>query len=292
MINKGLSYIAAFFLYLLSLLPLRILYLFSDVLYLFLFYGIKYRRHVVLKNLQNSFPEKDLDELRQIEKKFYAYLSDLIFEIIKMFSASPAYIRKRYTFKNLELLRKYEAENKSFLFAVGHYGNWEWNTIATPMITKAQPVIIYKPMNNKYFNDFFIRAREKSGTQMVSMRNTMRKIIELKNELTLTVFASDQTPGNADSYQWINFLNQRTAVFTGIEKIAKSTGYPVVFCDMSVVKRGYYCAEFIEITDTPKETGDLEITEKHVKLLEKKINETPQYWLWSHKRWKANHHRN
>lgn len=286
MINKGLSNLAAFFLYLLSLLPLKILYLFSDVLYLFLFHGIKYRRHVVLKNLQNSFPEKDLEELKQIEKKFYAYLSDLIFEIIKMFSASPEYLRKRYTFKNLELLKKYEAENKSFLFAVGHYGNWEWNTIVTPMVTKAQSVIIYKPMNNKTFDGFFRRAREKSGTQMVAMRNTMRKIIELKNELTLTVFASDQTPGRADSYKWLTFLNQPTAVFLGIEKVAKSTGYPVVFCDMSIVKRGYYCAEFIEITSNPKETAELEITEQHVKLLENKINKTPQYWLWSHKRWK------
>ena len=292
MINKGLSNLAAFFLYLLSLLPLRVLYIFSDILFCFLFYGIKYRRHVVLKNLQNSFPQKNVEELKQIEKKFYAYLSDLIFEIIKMFSASPDYIKKRYTFKNLELIQKYESENQSFLFAVGHYGNWEWNTIVTPLITKAKSVIIYKPMNNKTFDNFFKKAREKSGTQMVAMRQTMRKMIEMKDQLTLTVFASDQIPGNADSYQWITFLNQKTAVFTGIEKIAKSTGYPVVFCDISITKRGHYTAEFVEVAANPKETGNLEITEKYVRLLEDRINETPQYWLWSHKRWKANHHRN
>ncbi len=246
---------------------------------------------MVLKNLQNSFPEKSLDELKQIEKKFYAYLSDLIFEIIKMFSASPDYISKRYTFKNVELIRKYEAENKSFLFAVGHYGNWEWSTIVTPMITKAQPVIIYKPMNNKTFDNFFKKAREKSGTQMIAMRQTMRKMVELRDQLTLTVFASDQIPGNADSYQWITFLNQKTAVFTGIEKIAKSSGYPVIFCDISVTGRGRYCAEFKDVAEFPKETDELEITEKYVRLLENRINETPQYWLWSHKRWKANHHR-
>lgn len=292
MINKGLSNIAAFFLYLLSLLPIQILYLFSHVLYIFLFYGIKYRRHVVYKNLENSFPHKNSDELKQIEKKFYAYLSDLIFEIIKMFSASPAFINKRYTFKNTELLRKYENQNRSFLFAVGHYGNWEWSSVVTPLVTKAKPFIIYKPMNNKSFDAFFKRAREKSGTTMIAMRQTMRKIVELKNQLTLMVFASDQIPGNADSYQWINFLNQKTAVFTGIEKIAKSTNSPVIFCDISIIKRGYYCAEFVDVVENPNESAEFEITEKYVRLLENRINETPQYWLWSHKRWKANHHRN
>lgn len=286
MINKWLSQASIFFLYLISFLPLSILYLVSDIIFILIYYVIKYRRKVVYSNLKNSFPNKTEQEIRSIEKKYFKYLGDLIVETIKMFSASPEFIYKRYTFKNLELLRKYEQQNQSFLFAVGHFGNWEWNTIVTPMVTIAQPIIIYKPLNNKVFDYFFKKTREKSGAKMVSMKNSMRKIVELKNKLTLTVFASDQTPLRRDHYHGLYFLNQPTAVFMGIEKIAKSTGYPIVFGEISVVKRGYYCCEFLSITETPKETKEFEITEKHVKVLENNINKQPEYWLWSHKRWK------
>lgn len=225
-------------------------------------------------------------ELKAIEKKYFSYLADLIFETIKMLSASPSYLKKRYTFKNLELLRSYEEQNRSFLFAVGHYGNWEWNAIVTPTVINALPLIIYKPLHNEVFDVAFKKAREKGGSVMVSMNNTMRKIIELKKQLTLTVFASDQTPVQNNQYAWIDFLNQPTAVYMGIEKIAKSTNYPVIFCDVRVLKRGYYSGEFINITSNPKETASLEITKAHVKLLEKRINEEPVFWLWSHRRWK------
>src|SRR5690606_31146664 len=142
MINKWLSNASIFFLYILSLLPLPILYLISDILFFFIYYVIKYRRKVVYINLKNSFPDKTEEELRSIEKKYFSYLGDLIVETIKMFSASPEFIFKRYTFKNTELLRKYEQQNQSFLFAVGHFGNWEWNVIVTPMVTIAEPIII------------------------------------------------------------------------------------------------------------------------------------------------------
>jgi KDO2-lipid IV(A) lauroyltransferase len=286
MINKWLSNASIFFLYIISLLPLFILYFISDILFFFIYYVIKYRRKVVYTNLKNSFPHKTEEELRKIEKKYFSYLGDLIIETIKMFSASPEFIYKRYTFKNTELLRKYEQQNQSFLFAVGHFGNWEWNAIVTPMVTKATPIIIYKPMNNKVFDDFFRKAREKSGAKLVSMKNSMRKIVELKNQLTYTVFASDQTPLRRDHYHGLYFLNQPTAVFMGIEKISKSTGYPIVFGEISVIKRGYYSCEFISITENPKETQEFEITEKHVRILENNINKQPEYWLWSHKRWK------
>ena len=290
MINKWLSHLAAFFLYLLSLLPLAVLYLISDFLFLVLFHGIKYRRHVVLQNMQHSFPERSLEELKALEKEFYQYLCDLIVEIIKMFSASEAFIRQRYSFSNTELLRRFEQENQSFLFAVGHYGNWEWSCVVIPTVTDAQPLVIYKPMNNKVFEYYFDRARTKSGSLTVEMKNTMRKMAELRKHLTVTVFAADQTPGSAasDVFEWVNFLNQPTAFFLGVEKVAKSTGYPVIFCDVTRPKRGYYHCDFKLITDNPKATAPLEITRAHVKLLENRINEKPPYWLWSHKRWKLN----
>ncbi|MBK0382574.1 lysophospholipid acyltransferase family protein [Pedobacter sp. SD-b] len=286
MINRGLFYVAAFFLYLLSLLPMFLLYLLSDFIYLVLFYVIKYRRHVVLSNLQNSFPDKSLEELKAIEKKFFKYLADLFVETIKMISAPPSFIEKRFSFSNIELLRKYEEKSQSYLSAVGHYGNWEWSAIVTPIAMKAAVLIIYKPLNNAFFDDFFKKAREKSGAKMIRMKTSLKEIIRRKNDLTSTIFATDQTPAHGDSQAWVTFLNQETAVFMGLEKIAKSTNSPIIFCDVALAKRGYYTCDFKLVCDDPSKTDTLEITKKHTKILEDRINAEPAYWLWSHKRWK------
>ncbi len=286
MINKGVSKVIVFFLYALSLLPMWFLYLLSDILFYLLYYVLKYRKKVVYENLKNSFPKKSHLELKAIEKEYFSYLADLIFEIIKMISASPAFLKSRYTFSNTELIEKYEAQNQSYLFGVGHYGNWEWSTVVTPLIVKAQTLIIYKPMSNPLFDDFFTKIREKSGTKMIKMKAAMREIVRHKKELTVTVFAADQTPARSEIREYVDFLNQPTPIFLGLEKIAKSTNYPVIFCDITRVKRGHYNSDFKLICDNPAETAEMEITLKHVKILENRINLEPAYWLWSHKRWK------
>lgn len=286
MINKGLSKVGAFFLYLISLIPLPLLYLVADFIFFILYHVIKYRRKVVQENLRNSFPEKSSEELHQIERTFFSYFADLLVETIKMLSASPSFLKKRYSVTNEELVAKYEQEGRSYLIAVGHYGNWEWNTIVTPLMIKAKPLIIYKPLNNEIFDELFKKAREKSGTEMIRMKLALREIVRRKKDLTATVFASDQTPAHGDTQDNILFLNQLTPVFTGLEKIAKSTNYPVVFCDMQRVKRGYYSCDFKSVCEIPAETVELEITKKHVELLENRIKAEPAFWLWSHRRWK------
>lgn len=286
MINKGLYKVIVFFLYALSLLPMSVLYIFADALYYILYYVIKYRKAVVRENLTNSFPQKSLAEIKTIEKEYFSYLADLIFEVVKMISASPEFLWKRYTLSNEDLIKKYEAKNQSYLFAVGHYGNWEWNTVVTPLMVKAKPLIIYKPLTSEFFDDFLTKIREKSGTKMIKMKATMREFIKRKNELTVTVFAADQTPARGEIREYVTFLNQPTPVFLGLEKIAKSTNYPVIFCDITRVKRGYYNCDFKLVSDNPAETAEFEITNKHVEILENRINAEPAYWLWSHKRWK------
>lgn len=286
MIIKWLSNAAAFFLFLISLLPLRILYIFSRLAYYIVFYIVKYRRKAVFENLVAAFPDKDTSEIKQIEKRFFKYFADLIFEVIKLLSASPNYIFKRFKFINPDIFKEYEEKNQSFLMAVGHYGNWEWSAVTTPMVTTAQPLIVYKQLQNKVFDKLYKRIREKSGAEMVEMAQTFRKIIEYKNKLTFTVFAGDQRPTKTGTYSWMKFMHQETPFFTGIEKIAKSTNYPVLFCDIKVVKRGRYEVEFLKITDKPRETADLEITNTYIRLLENRLNQAPEYWLWSHKRWK------
>lgn len=263
-----------------------LLYLLSDFLYLILFYIIKYRRHVVLNNLQNSFPNKNIQELKAIEKKFFKYLADLFVETIKMISASPKFIEDRFKFTNLDLLRKYEDKKQNYLLGVGHYGNWEWSAVATPIAVKADVLIIYKPLNNTFFDEFFKKAREKTGVKMIRMKFALREIIRSKTKLTVTIFATDQTPAHLESDVYINFLNQETRMFMGLEKIAVSTNYPVIFCDVSLVRRGHYACDFKLVCGDPSKTKPLEITKKHTEILENRILTEPAYWLWSHKRWK------
>lgn len=286
MINKGLSKVAAFFLYLISLLPLSVLYVLGDFISFMLYHVLKYRRTVVMENLRNSFPDKSISELHEIEKEFYAYFGELMVETIKMLSISPQQIAKRYTFTNTQLVEKYESEQKSFLLAVGHYCNWEWSAIVIPSAIKAQALVIYKPLNNLVFDEVFKKAREKNGTKMIRMKIALREMVRFKNQMTCTVFATDQTPAHGDTQDWFHFLNQPTTVFMGLEKIAKATKSPVLFADMSRVKRGYYQCDFKMVCDYPSETADFEITKKHLSILENRINEEPAYWLWSHRRWK------
>jgi len=286
MIKRALFSISIFFLRLLSYLPLSVLYLISDFLFLILYHIVKYRRKVVFDNLKNSFPNKSNIELRLIEKEFYYYLADLIVETIKLVTASEHDVLKRFTINNLDLVRKFEEQNQSYLMAASHYGNWEWNTLISPLAFKAQTLIIYKELTNKTFDTFLKNVREKSGVKMVTMRSSFRAIIKHKNELTNTVFAADQTPAHLEAQILIDFLNQKTLVFYGLEKTAKATNYPVIFCDLKRVKRGYYAANFKLVTENPSLEPENAITKKYFSLLEDRINDEPAYWLWSHKRWK------
>lgn len=286
MINRGFSRLAVYFLYLLSLLPFFVLYLIADVIFLLLYYVIKYRRTTVQRNLRNSFPEKTSLELAKIEKQYYAYLADLIVEAIKSISISEKTLKKRFQILNPECLAHYFGQGKSILGVLGHYGNWELAALIMGTVTPHKKLVIYKPLNNKYFDTFFSKVRGRFGVELIPMKSTMRTLVALRNIPKFTVFVSDQTPVRHETQYFTQFLNQPTAVFLGIEKMAKLTGDPVVFCDIRVVKRGHYTCTFVPLVEESKQTTEHEITDIHVQYLEKVIKEKPQYWLWSHKRWK------
>ncbi|MEO8886943.1 MAG: lysophospholipid acyltransferase family protein [Mucilaginibacter sp.] len=284
MIKKGLFRLGIFFLYLISLLPFWILYLIADFLFVVLYYLVGYRRKVTQENLRNAFPEKTQKEREHIEKEYYKYLADLIVETVKMISISKAEMQRRVVPTNPEIIQHYFDRGKSISAVAGHYCNWEWAgsefSIANPLF------IIYKPLNNKLFDEFFKKVRAKFGGVPISMKQTLRTMLQHKNELTVTVFAGDQTPVREDTNYFTDFLNQPTAVFLGIEKIAKMIDSVVIFYDMRRVKRGYYTYTIVPLTENAKETAPHEITNAHVKYLESMINREPQYWLWSHRRWK------
>ncbi len=286
MIKKGLSRLGTFFLYLVSLLPFRILYLISDVLFIILYYITGYRRQVVQENLANSFPEKSVHERKIIERKYYRYMADLMMETIKSVSISADEVKRRMKPTNPELMEHYFDQGKSIIAAAGHYGNWEMACLSFGFLTDKRKIVVYKPQSNAVFTDFFNKTRSRFGSTMVSMRQTLRKMIEYKNELTFTVLASDQTPTREDAKYFTMFLNQPTAVFLGIEKLTKVVDSVVIFYKINLIKRGYYTYTFVPLIEEPKQTKPFEITEAHVKYLESIIKEKPEYWLWSHRRWK------
>lgn len=276
-----------FFLWALSLLPYTVLYLIADLLFIWFFHFPGYRKNVVHKNLKNSFPEYSDEDLLVIERRFYHFLADLMVESVKLISSSRIQASKHFKVENPELLEKYFSEGKSIIAVSGHYGNWEMMNVLA-LDQKYQTNVVYKSLTNQVFDVFWNKVRSKFGANLVPMQKVLRHIVSTRSRLSITLLVSDQTPSSPDQQFYMRFLNQQTPVFTGVEKIARATGYPVVFCDISVVKRGYYSCRFIPLAENPKEFAENAITEAHVRYLEKMIIRAPEFWLWSHNRWKFN----
>jgi KDO2-lipid IV(A) lauroyltransferase len=286
MIKAGLSRIVIFFLYLISLLPFWFLYLISDVIYVILFYITGYRRKVVQDNLRNSFPEKTTEELQAIEKKYYHYLGDLIVETIKMITISKKEVLRRINLTNPELIEKYYNEGRSLIAAVGHYCNWELCILRFSLIPQYEKIMVYKPLQDAESDKYYYKVRGRFGVTLVQMRSTLRKLTQLRKSLTFTVLAADQTPVQHETQYFADFLNQPTAVFEGIEKMSIMFNSAVVFGQIKRVKRGFYEYKFVPMVDEPKQTQPYEITNLYLRHLEQMIKNEPQYWLWSHRRWK------
>jgi KDO2-lipid IV(A) lauroyltransferase len=273
--------------WILSLLPLRILYLLADLVYYVLYYIVSYRRKVVSTNLKNSFPEKTDEERKTIEKKFYRHLADLIIEILKLTHMSKKEQIKRFTYTNLEVIDKLREEKRDIIAVMGHYNNWEWPTLL-PNFLKYTTIIIFKPLQNKYFNGFFNNQRSKHGIILTPTSLIIREIIKHKinNINTFSVFISDQIPAKGDIKYWTTFLSQDTAVFTGAGKIAAKYDMAIVFFHIQKVKRGYYNLDIELLLEHTEGLSEEVITEVHVRRLEEIIREKPEFWIWSHRRWK------
>lgn len=273
-------------LYLLSLLPLRVLYIVADALYLLLNYVIGYRRKIIDENLRNAFPEKSPEERLIIRKKYYHYLADLVVESLKLLTISNAEVVKRVEVPNPELISRIFSEGKSVIGVLGHCGNWEMSALRFSQLFTEPRIIVYKPLSNKNADRALKRMRSRFGASLVTMRNTARTLISLKKNPTVTVMVSDQTPAKSEIQYFTQFLNQPTAVFLGVEKLAKTTDSAVVFCDIRLIKRGHYRCTFVPLFNDPGITVPYQITDAHVQYLEAVIRGQPEYWLWSHRRWK------
>jgi len=286
MMNKIFGKTGVFFLKIFGFVPFWLMYFLADLFYIVGYYLIGYRKKTVIRNLRNSFPEKTEAEITQISKAFYRHLADLTFETIKAFQATEENLRKRIHYKNPEVLDELYRKGKSVALLSGHYGNWEW-TAALPKIIQHQVNVIYRPIQNKPFDDYMKKVRSRFGMLMIPARISLRTMLGLEKvgQLSATYYLTDQTALRDTNY-WMMFLNQETAVFPGPEKVASRFKQAVVFMDIQKVCRGYYEVEFTKLFDDASLTKEFEVTKAHVKFLEDIIRKRPELWLWSHKRWK------
>ena len=274
--------------WIITLLPLRILYISSDILFLFLYYFPSYRRKIVVENLRNSFPEKSAKEIALIEKKFYRHLADLFVEILKLTHLSDKELKRRVTVTNPEVINEFCDSGRDVAVAYCHYNNWEWLSIGFSLYTKYKCMGSIKPLKNKMLNDFINNLRVRSNAEVAPMQMIIRRIFENRSNNIRAVygFITDQTPAKSMIGYFTDFLNQETPVFLGIEKIAEKFDMPVMFLDCQKIRRGYYSMTIELLFESTRDLPKYKVTKTHVKRLEQMINKNPEYWLWTHRRWK------
>lgn len=274
-------------LWLVSILPFRLLYGLSDVIYFFVYKVFGYRKSVVKENLRLVFPNKSEKEITDITGKFYHHLCDMMVEAIKSLTISEAEMQRRFKFSNVEVINDLEEKQRSIILMCAHYGSWEWIFILQTYV-KHKGYAVYKRLENKYFDRLVKRIRAKYNSHLITTKETYTILNELKSkgELTINGFVSDQSPKVNKAFHWNEFMGIKVPMYTGAEMLAKKLDMAVVFFGVKRLKRGYYETTFKIITENPREYKDYEITDIFFKLVEEQILEAPQYYLWTHKRWK------
>ncbi len=278
--------------YLYSILPMRVLYLFSDLAYLVVYYLVKYRRDVVRDNIKNSFPGKSETDIIEIEKKFYRHFSDIMVEILKSLTISRSSVNKRFIIINPEILEKYFDQNRSIVFYTSHQGNWEWLSFI-PLFTQYTVTAFYTPPSNIYFRKLMEQIRCRFGLVCIEANKGYKTLLQYKqkNIPTLNLIAGDQRPQNGSTKHWVEFLNQETGFFIGVDRIAKKSDQVVIFPSFKKVKRGYYEIKLNVLEENPGINDDFCLIDNYTNILEQSIKESPEMWLWSHKRWKIKRNR-
>lgn len=277
--------------YTLSLLPFRILYGMADIGYVLLYYIIRYRRGVVRKNLVTAFPEKSIDDIKTIERKFYHWFCDYFLEAIKLLSISEKELRRRFTIINSEEVEQCFQEGQDVAAILGHYCNWEWlSCVGMNLPPEREIGLIYHPLRNKTFDYLFGKLRShEQNSHVIPKKDILRYVVTKKREGVRNIcgYISDQGPKWANIHLWLPFLNHEyTPVFTGGERIMRKMNNAVFYVEMSRPKRGYYTATYKLITREPNTLPADDITRRFFCLLEETIRQEPAFYLWSHNRWK------
>jgi KDO2-lipid IV(A) lauroyltransferase len=270
-----------------SILPFRILYFVSDILFLLLFYVIGYRKKVVLNNLQLVFPEKSERELLSIRRKFYHHFVDVFMEMIKTFTISKKELDKHYTYTNLELIKELKKDGKSVILISAHYANWEW-IIGMNSFIHYNAYAAFTRVSNKYFNNKILKTREKFGVTLKQSSKIIPTMLKnYKNNIqSIYGLLSDQSPPLKNNTYWSYFLGIKVPIHTGGEMLAKKYNMNIVFLDTRKIKRGYYETTLSIITDNAEKHSAFELTEIYLRKVEKQVKSQPEYYFWTHRRFK------
>lgn len=270
-----------------SIFPLKLQFLFSEVITFITYRLIGYRKKVVFQNLRASFPEKTPEEINHIARKYFRHLSVMIVENLNLRFISEKKMSQVIKLENEQLFLDLYAQKRNLIVMVGHLGNWEYGSAITRLIPYSGSAV-YKKLSSDAFDKLYFDIRKRLGVDPVEMHDTLRRVIQQNNQSDpyILFMVADQAPPKNDQQHYIQFLNQETGVYLGSEKLAKKFDMPVVFMEIKRIKKGSYCIVPQLITDDPKSTNEFEITEKYYALLEEAIVRNPRYWLWSHRRWK------
>ena len=275
------------FLWIISILPFRIFYWLSDCIYVLVYYIVGYRKKTVRENLALALPHLSDKERLEIEKKSYQHLCDMFLEMVKTMTISSEEMNKRFKIANLEVIKEYEKKGKSIMLIASHYASWEWLITLNQKISFLG-VAVYKKLANKHFDKLVRDIRSKYNTELVPTSKTIPLIANNQKNNIQCVYglASDQSPKADRIFHWESFMGVEVPVHTGPEMLAKKYDMTVVFAKVKKVKRGYYELTIIPLSDNPKSIPDFGITHIYIKEVEKQILEAPEYYFWTHKRWK------
>lgn len=269
-----------------SWLPLAITYRLADFLYLIFFYLTGYRKKVVRENMRRSFPDKSETEIRRLMKLFYHHFTDLFVESLRIFSMTEREAMRRMKYINPEIFNRHFEEGRNIIIAGGHYNNWELFAVTVARAMKHRAVGLYKPLSNAFFDKKMQETRSRYGLCLASIKKVRQEFADPSGRPSAIIFAIDQSPHGSSKAHWVKFLQQDTAVLFGTEKYAREFNCPVYYGVIRKIKRGHYELSFILITENPNAHPLGWITEEHTRLLEDDILRAPQYWLWTHRRWK------
>ena len=264
------------------------MYLLADIIYVVIYHLVGYRRKVTRGNLAASFPERSEQERRQIERRYYRHLADIAVEFVHNLFASPGAIKRRYKIVNRELVDRYYERGQTVILLSAHYNNWEYMVSSLNMQLLHHGIGVGKPLNDQLTGPFIARKRIRYGTEVV-YHTDVRQVVEYYDRHRVPcalMMLGDQSPSNPTKSYWTRFLNQETAFLYGAEYFARKYNYPVVYYKVEKVRRGHYEVRFSLLCENPQEVPQYSIVEQYVRTLERQIKERPEYWLWSHRRWK------
>ncbi len=288
---KLFVYIATYpILWLISKLPFFLFYKMSDVFYFIVYHIVGYRKRTVWNNLKLVFPEKSDVELKQIQRKYYSHLCDMFLEMIKSLTITEKQMQKRFVITNAGVVNELAKKNKSIIMLCSHFASWEWMTILGTQID-IETYGVYQKIVNPYFDRLVRRIRAKFNAKLMTAGQATGIIVNNQKNNVLAIYAmvSDQSPSWRRAKYWRDFMGIKSPVFTGAENLAKRYDLAVIYMKVKKVKRGHYEATLVPVCEDSTKAGAFEITDKYLDILEGQIRETPEYYLWTHRRWK---HRN